>query len=201
MKFKNKLIALALAAALIPAFAHAETKIGVVDIQKIMRESLAAKDLQEQLEKRKNEFQSEVTKQEQQLQKEDKSLAEERGVLSADAFEKKRNAFKTKVDDTQRKINSRKVKLETGYANAINQIQNKVLGIVESIAKEKSLNLVMPFSETLYADSAMNISEEVLKKLDKELPKISLSVPEKEDKKEDKKEEKKEEKKKEDKKQ
>lgn len=201
MKLRNKIIAIALAATFIPAFANAETKIGVVDIQKIMRESLAAKDLQEQLEKRKNEFQSEITKQEQQLQKEDKALAEERGVLSADAFEKKRNSFKTKVDDTQRKINSRKVKLETGYANAINQIQNKVLGIVESIAKDKSLTLVLPFSETLYADNSMNISEEVLKKLDKELPKINLSVPEKEDKKEEKKEEKKKEEKKEDKKQ
>ena len=98
MRFKIALLALFIA--ITPTLALAAdpvTKIAIVDIQKIMRESLAAKDLQQQLEKKKNEFQSEITKQEQQLQKEDKSLAEERSVLSADAFEKKRGALKQKL--------------------------------------------------------------------------------------------------------
>ena len=46
------------------------TKIAIVDIQKIVSESTATKDINKQLEKKKNEFQSQINKQEESLMKE-----------------------------------------------------------------------------------------------------------------------------------
>ena len=53
--------------------------------------------------------------------------------------------------------------------------------IVESIAKEKGVTLVIPTSQLLYADPALDISQEALKKLDQKLPDIKLdfSAPKK----------------------
>ncbi len=151
-------------------------KVGVVDIQKIMRDSLAAKNLQSQISKKKDDFEAEIKKQEDELQKADKDLAEQRNVLSAEALEKKRNEFKSRLTKVQRNVQTRKAQLEDAYNKALSEIQTSVLKITADLAKEKNLALVIPTSQILYAQDKMNISDEVLKKLDKELPKVTVTI-------------------------
>jgi len=179
---KTKLFIFAAAFFLVAIAARAETpadiadKIGVVDIQKIMRDSLAAKNLQSQISKKKDEFEAEIKKQEDDLQKADKDLAEQRNVLSAEALDKKRTEFKNRLTKVQRNVQTRKAQLEDAYNKALSEIQTSVLKITADLAKEKNLGLVIPTSQILYAQDKMNISDEVLKKLDKDLPKVTVTI-------------------------
>ena len=176
----RKFVIYSLAAALLvlPAIAQAQTPpgpIATVDIQKIMKESTAYQDVSDQLDRKQKSFQAEISKKEDQLQKENQKLGHERSVLSKDAFEKKAEAFRTKATEAQKEVQSRKALLNSAFERSMGDIQKAVNDIVADLAKEKGFIMAVPTSETLYADPKLDISDEVVKRLNEKLPKIKVS--------------------------
>lgn len=167
--------------ALTPA-AHAEdakAPIAVVNIQMIMKEASVAKQVREELDKKQKSFQAELTKKDESLQKEDQELGKQKGVLSKEAFEEKTRAFRKKVTDVQKEVQTKKATLDNAYAQAISEIQKAVFSIVADMAKEKGFVLAIPMEappswQVLYADEKLDISKDVLDRLNKKLSKIDV---------------------------
>lgn len=173
----KRLSSLALVALLIsaPAFAEdAKQSIAVVNIQQIMREATAAKSVREQLESKQKSFQADITKKEEALQKEDQELAKQQSVLSKSAFAEKAKAFRAKATEVQKEVQAKKALLDSGFEHALNDIQKSVNEIIADLAKEKGFTLALPSSQVLYADEKMDISKEVLDRLNKKLPKLDV---------------------------
>ncbi len=148
--------------------------IAFVNIQEIMRDSTAAKSVKEQLDVKQKSFQTEMTKKEEELQKEDQELGKERSVLAPDAFEKKVKEFKTKATQAQKEAQAKRDELYNASSSSLNEIQKAVFDIVSKMAKEKGYSVVLPSSELLYADNKMDITRDVLSKLNSALPKVSV---------------------------
>ena len=153
----------------------AQTKIAIVDIQKIMRDSTAAKSVRTQLDSKQKAYQAELKKKEASMQKEEKSLAGQRATLSPEAFEKKVQAFRTKATGIQKDVQTKKAALDRGFEKALNNIQKEVNAIITALAKEKGFNLAIPSGQLLYAEPSMDVTSEVLTRLNKKLPKVSVS--------------------------
>lgn len=151
-----------------------KTSIAIIDVQKIMTKSMAARSAQEQMDKKKKEYEDEIKAQEEKLQKTEKELSSQQSVLAKDVFQKKAQEFKQKVVEVQRKVNSRDQQLKTASNKAGATIQSNVVDIIKDMAKEKGFTIVLPASQTLYSDASMDISDEVLKRLDKKLPNLKL---------------------------
>ena len=170
----------ALAAALTLTFSPAafadiaSTKIAVVNIQEIMRDSTAAKSVREQLDAKQKTFQKEITKREDDLQKADKELGKQRSVLSKEAFEKKALEFRQKATDAQKEVQAKKALLDNAFARSLNDIQKAVTDIIAGLAKEKGFAIAIPTSQILYTDETLDISKEVLERLNQKLPKVSV---------------------------
>ena len=96
-------------------------------------------------------------------------------MLSKDAFEKKAEAFRTKATEAQKEVQSRKALLNSAFERSMGDIQKAVNDIVADLAKEKGFIMAVPTSETLYADPKLDISDEVVKRLNEKLPKIKVS--------------------------
>lgn len=152
----------------------ADPTIAVLNIQEIMRQSKAAQSVRKQLESKQQQFQQEMGTKEEALQKEDQELAKQRSLLSPEAFQEKVEKFRNKATAMQKDVRSKKSQLDKAFGQALSDIQKAVHDIVEDIAKQKGLQLVVPTSQLLYADPALDISEEVQKKLDQKLPDIKL---------------------------
>jgi outer membrane protein len=148
--------------------------IATVNIQQIMKDSSAAKSVSGQLESKQKSFQSELTKRDADLQKEEKELSGQKGVLSKEAFEEKTRVFRKKVTDVQKDVQTKKVMLDNGYARAVGEIQKAVTEIVADLAKEKGFSVAVPTSQILYSDSKLDISSEVLERLNKKLSKVEV---------------------------
>jgi outer membrane protein len=153
--------------------------IATVNIQKIMQESSAAKMVRDKLEDKQKSFQSELTKKDESLQKEEKEITGQKGVLSKEAFEAKARDFRKKVTDVQRDVQNKKVMLDNAHAKALAEIQKAVTTIVAELAKEKGFLLAIPMEspptwQVLYADSKLDISDDVLARLNKKLPKVDV---------------------------
>jgi len=187
MKFSSLF---AIAAALVLGASAAQAAdapiIAVVNIQQIMKESTAAQMVRQKLEEKQKSFQTELNKKDEQLQKEEKELAKQKGVLAKDAFEEKASAFRKKVTEMQKEVQTKKATLDNAYGRAIADIQKAVTEIVAELAKEKGFQIAIPMEappswQILYADSKLDISSEVLSRLNKKLPKLEVKfeAPEK----------------------
>src|SRR5690606_22267886 len=85
-------LALAVVGALSPA--SADTAIGVVNIQNIMRDSKAAASVRAQLQTKQKSFQSELGAKEKQLLAEEQALVKQRSDANKEEFEKKVKDFR-----------------------------------------------------------------------------------------------------------
>lgn len=168
-----------LAAALMVAYApvasaQEKPEIAVVNIQQIMQDSSAAKSVRDQLESKQKAFQAEITKKEEALQKEDQELGKQRNALSKEAYEEKVRAFRNKATDVQKEVQTKKAMLDGAFERALNEIQKVVTEIIVELSKEKGFNTAIPTSQLLYADPKLDVTSEVLSRLNQKLSKIDV---------------------------
>lgn len=166
------LVSLAVAGS--PALAQDASGIVVINIQQIMKDSAAAKSARDQITQRQKAFLAENSKKESELQKEDQELGKQRTVLSPDAFEQKLRDFREKVTNAQKEMSDKKRQLDHAYNTAVSEMQKTVVDIVGDLAKEKGFKVAIPTSELLYAESSMDITAEVLDRLNKKLPSMTV---------------------------
>lgn len=156
-----------------PAFA--ETTIGVVNIQQIMRDSKAGNSVRNQLKEKQKSFQAELESKEKALIAEDQALAKQSNTTEATAFQQKVKDFRTKAANAQREVVGKKDKLEKAFAGALKQIQDNVQTIVKEVAAEKKMAVVLPSSQVMYADPTLDITAEVQARLDSKLPSVQVN--------------------------
>jgi Skp family chaperone for outer membrane proteins len=165
-----------------PGTAAAQTTanhvIAVVRFQEILRNSEAAKGVQAQFEKKRDSYRSELSTQENELRQADQELGRQKTLLSAEAFAQKQQEFRQRMIKTQRTVQTRRRQLEQAISVAMRQINAKLLEIVRKTAAEKSVNLVIPRSQLLYAEGVLDITDETLKQLNKQLPTVTLTIAE-----------------------
>ena len=151
------------------------TVAAVIDYQRILRDAAAAKSIRQQIEARRQSYQEEISKEEKRLHEADKAFAKQRSVLSNEAFAEKRRAFEQEVAEVQRLVQDRRRELDGMAAAALNKVKEALIEIVTSIAEERGFNLVLPSSEVLFFARSLDLTEEVLTKLDARLPQVQLS--------------------------
>ncbi len=154
----------------------AEGKIGVVNTQKIMSDSLAAKSIQTQLEKQRKIFQDEFSKLERELVDKEKSLVDLRGKISAEEFEKKGQEYKDEVLRIQKLEQQRKQALEQAVGVALNELRGKVFEIVNDIAEKEQYEMVVGNQNVMWSKKEMDITDAVMARLDKSLKQVDLKV-------------------------
>jgi Skp family chaperone for outer membrane proteins len=165
---------LAVAMLAVQSPAHADTKIATLNIQQIMHDSTAAQSVREQLDAKRKTFETEMSRKEEDLRKEDQTLSKQRSVLAQDAFEKKLKDFRDKAGAAQRDVQAKRTQLDTAFTKAVSEIQKNVTDIVTEMAKQRGFTVVIPTSQLVWADPSLDISQEVLAQLNKRLPKVKV---------------------------
>lgn len=154
--------------------ALAETATAVVNVAKIMRDSKAAVSVRNQLQAKQKSFQADLDAKEKALLAEDQALVKQKDSTDKAAFEKKVKDFRAKAAGEQRAVQEKKAALDKSFAGALEEIQKNVLDIVKQVATEKKLNLVVSSAQVLYSDAALDVTDEVLKRLDSKLPTVAV---------------------------
>ncbi len=150
------------------------TVAAVIDYQRILLDSAASKSIAEQMELRRKSFQDEIGKEEQRLHEARKALGKQRSVLSDDAFETKQEEFEAEYAGVRELAADRRKQLEEASAEAINEVKGALIEIVTSIAEERGFNLVLPSSQVLFFSRQIDLTEEVLAKLDARLSQVAV---------------------------
>lgn len=150
------------------------TVAAVVDHQRIMRDSKAAKSIQQQLEVRRKLYLDQLAKEEQRLAELGKELSRQRTVLAAEVFAQKRKEYEEAVQALQRASNERRRQLDEALGAANAQVRQALKEIVDELAETRGFNLVLPASAVLLFSPKIDITDEVMARLDRKLPSVKL---------------------------
>lgn len=166
------------AAALAPAGEKlAPPVIAVVDVQKIMQESEAAKSVQTVIESRRDEYQKEIGGLEEKLRTAEQELRKQQTVLSPDALANKRKGFEKQVADVQRTVQARKRALDAGLNEAMGAVQKAMLDIIADVSREKGANVVLARHQFVIIDTKLDVTDTVMQRLNARLPRVIVNIP------------------------
>ena len=165
---------------MLPSFAQEANKtikIGVIDINMIIRDASAFKAIREQIGNYRKVFQAEIQKEEEALRSANEELTRQRTLLSAEAFAEKRRDFEKRVAGVQRLVQQRKQNLDRAQGAAMEKIQKSLQEIVTAFALEQDLSLVLRKDQTILTSKALLITKVVLDRLNSSMPTIKVEPP------------------------
>src|SRR6516164_10762371 len=147
----------------------------VVDVQALLQNSKAAKMVRDQIEQKRSEYTKEISHQEETLRAERDAIQRQQASLSPESLNQKGRDFQQKVNDLERNVQGKRQALEKSNGDALQKIQEEMLKIIADIAKQRKSNLVFQRTDLVLFDQAFDVTDEVLQKLDEQLPTLSVN--------------------------
>jgi Skp family chaperone for outer membrane proteins len=177
MRYGALLFAAGLLAAPAAAADLPPARIAVLDYQAVLRDSLAAQQVRRQVDKYREDYQEEMSREEEQLRGEEQELKRLRGAIPAATFDTRRRNFERRVQEAQRRAQEQARSLDQVFNQAMSEVRRQMAPIVADLTKELGFNLVVDKSQILFAARAIVISEEVAAALNEKLPSLEVARP------------------------
>lgn len=152
------------------------TLILVVDVKRVLDESKASVNVQKQIESRRSAFQSEIAEKEKSIRSEEEQLLQMRGKTGDADYAAKENQLRQKFRDVERYVQERRQLLEQATTASMGRVRAVLLGIVTDIAKKRGAHTVMVKQQVIWSEEALDITNEVLARLNAELPDITVAI-------------------------
>ena len=162
-----------------PAAAKIEiepTRVMVVDVGGVLRDSVAATGIRKQMESIRASYQSKISAQEKALINEEKALGQQRSILAPEAFQKKAVEFRRRVEETQKKVQGQRRELDQIYNKAMTEVRNTLINVIAEMAKEAQARVVLDKRQVLMVENNVDFSAEALTRLNKALPQVKVTA-------------------------
>lgn len=150
--------------------------IAVVDVQRVLTEAKASKSVQPEIDNLRKDFQNNVRDEERALREAEQQLAQQRAILSPEAFAQKRREFADKASEAQRQVQERRKSLDKAFNATRNVIIQNLALVTQEIARERKLNIVLDKKFTFMSANSLDITSDVIARLDKKLPRVKIEV-------------------------
>lgn len=170
---------LALLLCSVPAAAEvADPVIIIVDFQTIIRDSEAAQSIQAKVDDLREAYQDEFGAIEEELRAIEAELTRQRDSAPVEEFIQRRREFEQRVLATQRQAQARRSALDAVVADAMEEVRQTLLAIVADIAQEQDANIVLSKPQVVLVDRSLDFSDEALRRLNAQLPRVEILIPE-----------------------
>ena len=148
----------------------AGTRIGYVDVQRVIVRSVAGVAAREQLERDKVTMQKDVDNRRVEVDKLRDEMEKKGLVLSAEARREKDETLQRKVRDLRRLAEDLEKELQKKEQLATQRILGELTGIIEKMGKERGFLLIVERRSggVIYGDPEGDVTDEVIKLYDQE---------------------------------
>lgn len=154
------------------------TSIGVLDLNRVLLDAKAAKKAAEEIDKIAKEIEKELLSSEEDMIKEQNKLIEAQSIMAPEAFELKRKEYDEKLQNYNIQRQNQLISVEKLIESSRTEILDKLKPILEDISDAKGITVILEKGTVILNADAMDITDEVIKVLNKELPKIEVSLEE-----------------------
>jgi len=151
-------------------------RIGLADLNGILRAADANVKVRELLDTQRQKFQDESSLVEAELQQTERDLMSKRELLSAEEYDKQIKAFQARVTQLQQDIQRKRQAIDNAYQKAQSDIRAEALSIITEIARDMNLDLVLNREASLIFLPHLNISDEVLTRLNERTKNARIEI-------------------------
>jgi len=152
------------------------TIVGVIDMQKIMRELDVVKDVNAQVKILEEKTKTDLIAAEEKLKDERTQIERQKTLVTPEAYSKKQSDFNRKAAEFRVKVQEKNRQLQLSRVSALDKIRAQMLPIIREVMDENSAALVLDVSEVLFVEKPLEITEEVMGRLNKGLKKIKVEI-------------------------
>jgi outer membrane protein len=148
----------------------AGTRIGYVDVQRVIVRSVAGLAAREQLEREKATMQKDVDARRGEVEKLRDEIEKKGLVLSGDARREKEESLQRKVRDLRRVAEDLEKELQRKEQQATQKILQELTGVIEKVGKERGYLLIVEKRSggVIYGDADADVTDEIIKLYDQE---------------------------------
>lgn len=164
----------------IGAQAHAQrggTPVVLIDRQKVVTESEAFKSITSQLSSVRNQVQADLEKKQSDLTQGLQALQQTKDSLSKEDFQKRAAALTKQELDILAEQEIANRELSIAQNNALAKLEEPLKQAVESVAKRRRGALVLDKSMVIFAGGAEDVSDDVLKQLNRTISSVQVVKP------------------------
>ena len=141
-------------------------KIGVVDFQRVLKESAAGKAAQEEITRKGKEMEASLQEKKDEIDDLRSRMERESLVMNRDQREEKEREIRIKINDAK-SLQKKYMEDFKGYeARLIQKIQQEFFDLVEEIGKQEGYTLILEKVGVLYAADAVDITDELIRQYD-----------------------------------
>lgn len=159
---------------LINTNAYSEGTVAFLDLDKIMKKSSAGISISKQLENLKKKEIGNFKKKEALLQDNEKKLISQKNVLSKDEFKKKVLILRNEIKDYKSSRNQIIKISNQKMIKAQSSLLSKLNPILSNYSKENNIHLIIPKKNIIIGRSELDITNAILKILDKKIKTIKV---------------------------
>ena len=144
--------------------------IAVVNLEQIIKNSVAFKRLNESLEKEKNEYQGKIKQKEIELNAKRDDLQSKASMFSQETLQQKSLEFQKDILSFQEEVKNKEEELQKKLTYGLNTLNEEINKIINDMSKEKDFikyKTIINSAVLLKYDSNDDITMEVLKRLNK----------------------------------
>jgi outer membrane protein len=153
------------------------TPVVICDVLLVLREARASQSVREQIDKQRASYQSEIAKQENDLRAADQQLAQQRAILAPEAFAQRRRDLEKRISDAQQNVQNRRRVLDQAFTESMQRVEGSMIEVIGEIARDKNYQVVLPKSQVVIVQTQLDITGEVLARLNKKITTVSVNIP------------------------
>lgn len=150
--------------------------IGVIDMSQVLQQSEAIAKVRDILGQKNQEFQASITEEELRLRKEERILSAARDDLSEEAFAGRYGQFEKDVVALQQSIQSQQNRFDRSMQQANAKLEQELLQIVQEIAKERQLSMVIQRNNVVIYDSSTDMTQVALERLNERTKNLTITL-------------------------
>lgn len=151
--------------------------IMVVDVQAALQQSLAAKSLRSQRDQHLQSFQAELEKNRAALKETEAELVKQKSAMAPEAWQQKARSFEQQVYEFNQRFQRSNQAVEKSFRTGMGELSDALAQVTEELAGELGANLVLPKSQIFLHDPRMEVTQQVIERLNKKHPTANFPVP------------------------
>ena len=151
-------------------------RIALVDLDGVLRNADANNRIRELLDGQRAKFQEEFRAVEVDLQQSERDLLSRRDLMVKEEYDKLVTAFQARVAELQKDIQYKRQSIDNAYQKALRRIRSLAIEEVTKIASEKKIDLILKRDSSVIFLPHLNISDEVLKRLNERTKDARIEV-------------------------
>ena len=153
---------------------YSSEKIVYLDVEKIMQESIAGKNIIAKIKKKRETSISKLKKKEKEIVEKEKKLISQKNVLSEEEFKKKIQDLRSDISKYQKERNNASNDIARTRIKASTNLIKKLTPILETYSKENSIRIIIQKKHIVMGSKEDDITKEILNIVNQKIKSIKV---------------------------